>query len=133
MRKGRFASFARGDGGTSCGPVRLRLAVEDANTGTALDTHMPRARGHLLSIIHSADNFVVCDLANGFGFGWLTQDLPASGALGDARSATAAKGEATLAHGAKAFIELLSEVQEFQMSEVRGQRSDDRLGLTSDL
>jgi creatinine amidohydrolase len=51
------------------------------------------------------------------GFGWMTQDLHASGALGDARSTTAAKGEAAVAHGAKAFIELLREVQEFQMSE----------------
>jgi creatinine amidohydrolase len=51
------------------------------------------------------------------GFGWMSQDLHASGALGDASAATAAKGEAALAHGAKAFIELLREVERFQTTE----------------
>ena len=37
------------------------------------------------------------------GFGWMTQDLHASGAVGDASLATAEKGEAALAHGARAF------------------------------
>ena len=41
------------------------------------------------------------------GFAWMTQDLHPSGAVGDATLASAAKGEAALAHGAKAFVELL--------------------------
>jgi hypothetical protein len=44
------------------------------------------------------------------GFGWLTQDLHGSGAVGDARAATAEKGEAVLEHGARAFIALLDDV-----------------------
>jgi creatinine amidohydrolase len=47
------------------------------------------------------------------GFGWMTQDLHASGAVGDASLATAEKGEAALAHGAKAFVELLEDVDKF--------------------
>ncbi len=47
------------------------------------------------------------------GFAWMTQDLHASGAVGDATLASAAKGEAALAHGAQAFIELLREVDRF--------------------
>jgi len=47
------------------------------------------------------------------GFGWMTQDLNASGAVGDARSASAAKGEAALIHGAEAFIALLQEIDRF--------------------
>jgi creatinine amidohydrolase len=47
------------------------------------------------------------------GFGWMTQDLHASGAVGDASLATAAKGKASLEHGARGFIELLREVDRF--------------------
>ena len=50
------------------------------------------------------------------GFGWMTQDLHASGAVGDAALATAEKGEAALSHGAKAFIELLSDVERFELA-----------------
>jgi len=49
------------------------------------------------------------------GFGWMTQDLHASGAVGDASQATAQKGEAALAHGAKSFVELLREVDRFDL------------------
>jgi creatinine amidohydrolase len=50
------------------------------------------------------------------GFAWMTQDLHPSGAVGDATLATAAKGEAALDHGARAFIELLREVDSFDLA-----------------
>lgn len=46
-------------------------------------------------------------------FAWMTQDLHASGAVGNASLATAKKGEAALAHGAAAFVELLREMERF--------------------
>jgi creatinine amidohydrolase len=49
------------------------------------------------------------------GFGWMTQDLNASGAVGDASLATAKKGESALDHGARAFIELLRDVERFEL------------------
>lgn len=49
-------------------------------------------------------------------FGWMTQDLHASGAVGDARGASAEKGEAALAHGARAFVDLLAEVDRFDLA-----------------
>jgi creatinine amidohydrolase len=49
------------------------------------------------------------------GFGWMTQDLNASGAVGDASLATAEKGEAALDHGARAFAELLRDVERFEL------------------
>ncbi|MDB5602670.1 MAG: Creatininase [Xanthobacteraceae bacterium] len=52
------------------------------------------------------------------GFGWMTQDLHPSGALGDATQATAAKGEAALNHGAQSFVELLQEVDRFDLSKL---------------
>ncbi len=50
------------------------------------------------------------------GFGWMAQDLSACGAMGDAAAATAAKGEAHAAFGARAFVELLHEVQAFELA-----------------
>src|SRR5262249_14200228 len=50
------------------------------------------------------------------GFGWMSQDLNPSGAIGDAILATAAKGEAALAHGARAFVELLEDVARFDLA-----------------
>jgi creatinine amidohydrolase len=50
------------------------------------------------------------------GFAWMSQDLNPSGAIGDATLATAAKGEAALAHGARAFVELLEDVARFDLA-----------------
>jgi creatinine amidohydrolase len=50
------------------------------------------------------------------GFGWMTQDLHPSGAVGDALLATPEKGEAALQHGARAFVELLSDVERFDLA-----------------
>jgi len=52
------------------------------------------------------------------GFGWMTQDLHPSGAVGDASLATAEKGEAALDHGARAFIALLKDVEKFDLTGV---------------
>ena len=53
------------------------------------------------------------------GFGWMTQDINETGAIGDATLASAAKGEAALAHGAEAFVELLSEVDRFDLKRLQ--------------
>lgn len=53
------------------------------------------------------------------GFGWMTQDLHPSGAVGNAKAATAAKGRAALDHGAKAFVELLQEIDRFDLANLR--------------
>jgi creatinine amidohydrolase len=48
-------------------------------------------------------------------FAWQVQDLNASGAVGDARQATAENGEKLLVHGASAFCELLCDVDNFDV------------------
>jgi creatinine amidohydrolase len=53
------------------------------------------------------------------GFAWMTQDLNATGAIGDATPATAAKGDAVLTHGAQAFVELLREIDRFDLARLR--------------
>jgi creatinine amidohydrolase len=50
------------------------------------------------------------------GFGWMTQDLHPTGAVGDATIATAKKGEQALDHGARAFVELLQDVDRFDLA-----------------
>lgn len=47
------------------------------------------------------------------GFGWAIQDLNRSGAVGAASAGTARKGEAALDFGARAFVELLIDVDRF--------------------
>jgi creatinine amidohydrolase len=46
-------------------------------------------------------------------FAWQAQDLHASGAAGDATAASAEKGELLLEHGARAFCELLADIDKF--------------------
>jgi creatinine amidohydrolase len=50
------------------------------------------------------------------GFGWMAQDLSESGAMGNASIATAAKGESAADYGATAFIELLRDVEAFDLT-----------------
>ncbi len=53
------------------------------------------------------------------GFAWMTQDLNPTGAVGDATLANAVKGEAALARAAQAFVELLREVDRFDLVRLR--------------
>jgi creatinine amidohydrolase len=46
-------------------------------------------------------------------FAWQAQDLHESGAVGNAKLASAKKGERLIEHGARAFIELLEDVDKF--------------------
>lgn len=60
------------------------------------------------------------------GFGWMSQDLNPAGAIGDATLATAAKGEAALAHGARTFVELLDDVARFDLTRLAAGPLDSR-------
>ena len=77
-----------------------------------------------------ADNFVPNSIAieqeftwlrvtQPIGFGWAAQDVSAAGAIGDASAASALKGEASADYGATAFIELLHDVDEFDLSRLK--------------
>ncbi len=50
------------------------------------------------------------------GFGWMAQDNHPAGAMGNAAAATGDKGEAAAAYGARAFVDLLRDVQAFDLS-----------------
>jgi len=53
------------------------------------------------------------------GFAWMTQDLNPTGAVGDATLANAGKGEAAFEQGAKGFVELLREIDRFDLARLR--------------
>ena len=69
--------------------------------------------------LNMADEFKWLSAGRPAGFAWMTQDLHATGALGDATLATAAKGDAALSHGARSFVELLQEVDRFDLARLR--------------
>ncbi len=54
--------------------------------------------------------------AQPLGFAWMASDLNPDGVVGEAASATAAKGEAAADHGAEAFVELLGDVIAFDLA-----------------
>jgi creatinine amidohydrolase len=49
-------------------------------------------------------------------FAWQAQDLHGSGAVGDATLASAEKGEQLIEHGARAFCELLDDIDKFDVT-----------------
>jgi creatinine amidohydrolase len=53
-------------------------------------------------------------------FAWQAQDLHPSGAIGDATLATPRKGQRLLDQGARAFCELLADVDNFDVMKLRG-------------
>jgi creatinine amidohydrolase len=53
------------------------------------------------------------------GFGWMTQDLSPTGVMGNAAAATASKGEACADYGATAFVELLQDIEAFDLARLK--------------
>jgi len=81
--------------------------------------HMELAPSEQPTTVAMAQEFKWLGAFRPAGFGWMTQDLHESGAVGDAARATAQKGEAALDHGAKGFVELLGEVDRFDLARLR--------------
>jgi creatinine amidohydrolase len=53
------------------------------------------------------------------GFGWMSQDLSTSGAMGNAAAANARKGEAYADYGVTALIKLLQEIDAFDLTRLK--------------
>jgi len=77
--------------------------------------HQERAVAAIPATVKMAEDFKWLSAFRPVGFGWMTQDLHPSGAVGDATLATAQKGELALALGAQAFVELLQDVDRFDL------------------
>ncbi len=107
-------------------PKEKRHGIHAGDVETSLmlaakpdNVRMDKAANALPATVAMSDEFKWLGAYRPAGFAWMTQDLHPSGALGDARLATAAKGEASLAQGAQAFVELLREVDRFDLSRLR--------------
>jgi creatinine amidohydrolase len=81
--------------------VKRNKARDFASAGEAMDADFKRLRA-----------------AQQLGFAWMASDLNPAGAVGEAASATATKGEAAAVHGADAFIELLGDVLAFDLAQL---------------
>ena len=79
--------------------VRMDRARDFASAGEAMAAEFKRLRA-----------------AQQLGFAWMASDLNSDGAVGEAASATAAKGEAAADHGADALVELLRDVIAFDLA-----------------
>jgi creatinine amidohydrolase len=100
---------------------RHGIHAGDIETSLMLAGHgdtvrMDRAANAVATTVGMAEDFKWLSAFRPVGFGWMTQDLHGSGALGDATLATAAKGEAALRHGARGFVELLGDVDRFDLA-----------------
>jgi creatinine amidohydrolase len=78
--------------------VKMDKARDFASAGEAMAADFKRLRG-----------------AQQLGFAWMASDLNPDGAVGEAASATPAKGEAAADHGADALVELLGDVVAFDL------------------
>jgi creatinine amidohydrolase len=77
--------------------------------------HMERAQNFLPRTLAMEQQFRYLRATQPVGFGWMSQDLNAAGAMGDASRATAEDGDAAADYGAQAFIALLREVDAFSL------------------
>jgi hypothetical protein len=59
-------------------PARFQVFVADSDSRFPLTPGMPRGRGHLVSVVHSPENFATCDLTTSFSCAWLTRDVVAT-------------------------------------------------------
>jgi creatinine amidohydrolase len=81
--------------------------------------HMGQAADFLSSSVEMEREFAWLRAGRPTGFGWMAQDLSASGAMGNAAAAQARKGEAYADYGTTAFIELLQDIDGFELARLK--------------
>jgi creatinine amidohydrolase len=101
--------------GTHAGDVETSLMLA-AKPNTV---RMDKAANAVPLTVELAKQFKWLGAYRPAGFAWMTQDLHPGGSLGDATLSTAEKGDASLDHGAKAFVELLREIDRFDLSQLK--------------
>jgi creatinine amidohydrolase len=101
--------------GIHAGDVETSLML----AGSPDTVRMDEAVDAVPETVRMAQDFKWLSAFRPVGFGWMTQDLHPTGAVGDGTLATAAKGEQSLDHGAQAFVELLQDVDRFDLARLR--------------
>ncbi len=77
---------------------------------------MSKARNFVPTTVEIAKTFEFLRPTGFTAFGWMAQDLHADGAAGDASRGTAEKGRLTAEFRARAFVQLLGDVERFSLS-----------------
>ena len=115
--------FAMGhpDGLLTPDEARFGIHAGDLETSVILALHpdlvqMDHARNFHPKIADIAQQNTHLGLSNAGKIGWQAQDMNAAGACGDATKATAAKGQAFVAHAAHQIALLLDEVHRMPLS-----------------
>ncbi len=105
------------------GAQEVRHGIHGGDVETSLmlahrpgTVQMTNAVNAVPATLEMADRFKWLSAFKPAGFGWMTQDLHPTGAVGDATIATAQKGGDALDHGARAFVELLQDVDRFDLA-----------------
>lgn len=116
--------FGYPDGLFSAEERRHGIHAGDIETSLVLAAAPPTVRMDRIASDEPAtvamqQEFKFLDAHRPAGFGWMSQDLGASGAIGDPRPATAEKGRAAIDFGARAFVELLREVDRFDLARLK--------------
>ncbi len=104
-------------------PEELRVGIHGGDVETSLMLHLnpdcvDMSKAQNFTIKHR-DRMNDFPALNGLGvlpFGWIADDLNDQGAAGDARPATAEKGQLTIDHRVERIVELLRDVSKFDMS-----------------
>ncbi|MSU89165.1 creatininase family protein [Rhodobacteraceae bacterium 2CG4] len=102
-------------------PDELAYGIHGGDMETSLMLHfrpelvdMAQARD-FRSSAQDMDGFARLRPTGPAAYGWIASDLNAAGTVGDASAATAAKGAATCAHQVAGFVELLRDVERFDL------------------
>jgi creatinine amidohydrolase len=119
-----LARFGYPDGLFS--PEELRHGIHGGEIETSLMlafrpelVEMARAKNFAPASLDFERDFTWLRADRPAGFGWMAQDLSPAGAMGDAARATAEKGAAAADYWATAFIELLRDVEAFDLGRLR--------------
>ncbi len=106
-------------------PLEGEVGIHAGDIETSLMLHfrpdlvrMANAEDFAPTTIRMAKDFAVLRPTGVNAFGWIAQDLHASGAAGNASLGTAEKGRLTAAHQADGFISLLRDVTRFPLGDL---------------
>ena len=91
--------------------VMLAVAAEKVDMAKAQDFHSAQS--------DYADRYRHLRAYGPHAFGWMMSDLNADGAAGNARAASAEKGEALVGHAVKGLMELVEDVDRFDLESLK--------------
>lgn len=115
-----WSRFGAPEGLFSADEIRFGIHGGAVETSIMLAAFPDRVRKDRIANFESAEKKMTTEfrwLSAGrpAPFAWAMQDLNPKGAVGDATAATAEKGQALIEHGARAFVELLADVDKFDL------------------